>query len=201
MTRFIYIYDTYCGWCYGAAPVITALLGSGADVSVMHRHLFQGTNTHRMGDGFGRMALQYDNRIAQLTRQSFSEAYLRNVLGSPDEVLDSTLTAQAAALIHDHGAKLEMALAHTLQNARYIDGVSASDEGAVRAALSGFGVTGPLRSGNAKARQISTAASSLLARHGLKGVPVLLQETADRFEQINLTNYYDDPHQIAALAA
>lgn len=25
MTRFIYIYDTYCGWRYGAALVIDAL--------------------------------------------------------------------------------------------------------------------------------------------------------------------------------
>ncbi|WP_282154123.1 hypothetical protein [Ruegeria atlantica] len=52
MTRFTYIYDTYCGWCYGAAPVIDALIESGADVTVMHRHLFQGANAYRMGDGF-----------------------------------------------------------------------------------------------------------------------------------------------------
>ena len=27
--RFTYIYDTYCGWCRGAHPVIAALIESG----------------------------------------------------------------------------------------------------------------------------------------------------------------------------
>ena len=38
---------------------------------------------------FGKMALQYDRRIEQLTSQKFSDAYVENILGNPDEVLAS----------------------------------------------------------------------------------------------------------------
>jgi len=55
--RFTYIYDTYCGWCRGAHPVITALIESGAEVEMQHIHLFQGANAYRMADGFGNVAL------------------------------------------------------------------------------------------------------------------------------------------------
>ncbi|SPJ28106.1 hypothetical protein TRM7615_01602 [Falsiruegeria mediterranea M17] len=34
MTRFIYIYDTLCDWCYGAAPVIDALTVFSIDHSL-----------------------------------------------------------------------------------------------------------------------------------------------------------------------
>lgn len=201
MARFIYIYDTYCGWCYGAAPVIGALIDSGADVSVMHRQLFQGANAHRMGDGFGRMALSYDRRIQQLTGQKFSDAYVQAVLGDPDEVLDSSLTAQAAALVHDQGAKAEMALMHQLQKARYIGGKSASDVRAVRGALSEFNVSAPLARGIEEATRISAEAAFLQARHGAQGVPTLLQQLNGKTTPINLSNYFGNPEDISALAA
>lgn len=201
MTRFIYIYDTYCGWCYGAAAVIDALIESGADVTVLHRHMFQGANARRMGDGFGKMALQYDRRIGQLTGQEFSVAYVQNVLGNPDEVLDSSLTAYAAALVHDQGAKAEMTLAHALQRARYVDGVSAGNNKALQTALKDFGVDRPLDEGRDQARKISLEAANLQARFGTQGVPTLLMQTDGGITQIDISTYYTLPQEIAALAA
>ncbi|MDF9301109.1 DsbA family protein [Tritonibacter mobilis] len=201
MTRFTYVYDTYCGWCYGASPVIDALIESGADVTVMHRHLFQGANAHRMGDGFGKMALQYDRRIEQLTGQEFSDAYVQNILGNPDEVLDSGLTAQAAALVHDLGAKAEIKLARTLQRARYVDGISARNSDVVRKALAEFGVELSLEDGKDQARKISAEAANLQASIGAQGVPTLLKHTSGKTTQVNISTYYELPEEIAALAA
>lgn len=183
MTRFTYIYDTYCGWCYGASPVIDALIESGADVTMMHRHLFQGPNAQRMGDGFGKKALQYDRRIEQLTGQKFSDAYAHNILGSPDEVLESGLTAQAAALVHDQGAKAEFKLAHALQRARFIDGVSAADSDALRKVLAEFGVEFSLDDGKALAREISAEAAKMQAQIGAQGVPTLLKHANGKTTQ------------------
>lgn len=135
MTRIIYIYDTYCGWCYGAAPVVSALQDSGAEVSVMHRHFVRGPKAYRTGVGFSRMALQYDRHIAQLTRRPLSDRCAAKVSGRTDEVLTSGHTAQTAALAHDHGA------------------------------------------------------------------PALLRDQNGKFEQISITNYYQTPNQLAALAA
>jgi putative protein-disulfide isomerase len=201
MTRFIYIYDTYCGWCYGAAPFVSALMDSGAHVSVMHCSLFQGVNAHRMGDWFGRIALQYDRLIAQLSGQVFSDAYRQKVLGNPDEVLETGLTAQAAALVHDQSAKVEMALARQLQTARYVQGVSASAEAEILKTLAQFGVTSSLKYGAGMAAEISAEATALMAHCGLQGVPALLREQNGRIEQITIPNFYKAPKQIAAFAA
>jgi len=201
MKRFIYIYDTYCGWCYGAAPMISALIGSGADVTVMHRHLFQGANAHRMSDGFGRMALKHDRRIERLTGRKFSDAYVQDILGNPDEILDSSLTAQAASLVHDQGSKAEMKLAHALQRARYVDGISARNRQAISNVLAEFDVTLPLDQGAERAAQISAEAASLQVRFGAQGVPVLLRQTGEGTTQIDMSTYYNLPDEIAALAA
>ncbi|WP_299919619.1 hypothetical protein [uncultured Roseobacter sp.] len=123
--RFTYIYYTYCGWCRGAHPVVAALIESGAEVEMLHVHLFQGANAHRMADGFGKVALAHDTRVAGLSGQDFDQRYIDHVIQSPTEILDSTFKAWAAALEHDRGAPTEIALAHDLQNQRYIDGLSA----------------------------------------------------------------------------
>ncbi|WP_282120652.1 DsbA family protein [Ruegeria atlantica] len=201
MTRFTYIYDTYCGWCHGAAPVINALVESGADVTVMHRHLFQGANAYRMGDGFARMALQYDRRVEQLTGQVFSDTYVQDILGNPDEVLDSSLTAYAAALVHDQGAGAEIKLANVLQRARYVDGISAGNGEAVRSALIEFSVNRSLDEGRSLARQISTDAANLQSRFGSQGVPTLVMQIDGRTTQVDVSTYYHFPEEIAALAA
>lgn len=201
MPHFTYIYDTYCGWCYGGEPVITALVNSGAEVKVLHRHLFQGANAHRMGDGFGRMAMQYDRRIASLSGQEFSDAYARNILQAPDEVLESGLTAKAAALVHGRGAKAEMALAARLQRERFVNGRSAADKAVIEAALAEVGVTSDLDGAEDQARAICEEAASLLARYGLSGVPALLRHDASGTQIINIGDFYQSPERIAALAA
>lgn len=201
MSRFTYIYDTYCGWCYGAAPVIASLIDSGAQVDVLHRHLFQGPNAHRMGDGFGAMAEKYDARIAALSGQPFSETYVAKILRDPDAVLDSTLTAWAAALVHDQGAKAEMALSRALQTARFVDGARANDGHAVQDAVKRFGITQPLSAGAEKADALSIAAQKLQQTYGASGVPALLHHTDHGTALVNIADYYKTPETIATLVA
>ncbi|WP_282154124.1 hypothetical protein [Ruegeria atlantica] len=147
------------------------------------------------------MALEYDRRIEQLTGQAFSDAYVQNILGNPDEMLESSLTACAAALVHDQGAKAEMTLAHVLQRARYAGGVSAVDLEAIRKALTEFGIDGSLDEGRDQARKISKQAAKLQARFGTQGVPTLLMHTDGGITQVDISSYHTLPEQIAALAA
>lgn len=201
MTRFTYIYDTYCGWCYGAAPVLQALAGQGAEIAVLHRHLFQGANAHRMADGFGRAAMEYDRRIAALSGQEFSAAYVDNVLKSPTEVLESGLTAAAAALVHDRGAGVELELSRKLQQGRFVDGRSAADASHIEATLEQMGVTQPLSEGLARAAEVSAEATRLMARHHIGGVPALLRHSGERTEVIDVSAYFRAPERIAEIAA
>ncbi|MES0863335.1 hypothetical protein ABLN87_13345 [Ruegeria sp. SCPT10] len=199
--RFTYIYDTYCGWCRGAHPVIAALIDSGAEVAMLHIHLFQGANTHRMADGFGKVALAHDTRVAGLSGQAFDQRYVDHVLGSPTEVLDSTFTAWAAALVHDQGARTEITLAHDLQNQRYIDGISAQNRAAVEAAAWRLGVTAKLEDGAAAATQIAEKAKQTLASLNLGGVPQLIFEENGQRHVLSIADFYKSPSTVTALAS
>ncbi|PRY74398.1 putative protein-disulfide isomerase [Yoonia maritima] len=204
---FVVIYDTYCGWCYGAAPVLDALVSSDAKVELLHRQLFSGPNAHRMADGFGKQAERVDAHIEELTGQPFSQAYVENILRSKSEVLNSELTAQAAALVHDKGAAAELKLAAWLQKLRYVDGVSAADRPALVKALVAEGVAeaeaeqlGTARL-KAKADAVSARAVTLSAQYGAQGVPTVLDISTGDAQIIDVSRYYDAPAQIRALTA
>ncbi|GGX68569.1 hypothetical protein GCM10007385_42130 [Tateyamaria omphalii] len=199
--RFTYIYDTYCGWCRGAHPVIAALIESGADVEMLHVHLFQGASAYRMADGFGKAALAHDTRVAGLTGEDFDQRYVDNVLGSPIEVLDSSFTAWAAALVHDQGARVEIRLARDLQNQRYIEGVSAQDRTAVETALARLGVTASLEDGTKSAAQTAAVARETLTSLNLGGVPQLIVEENGVRKVLSIAEFYKSPTAVTALAS
>ncbi|SIN67231.1 putative protein-disulfide isomerase [Parasphingorhabdus marina DSM 22363] len=199
--RFTYIYDTFCGWCRGAHPTIAALIESGAEVEMLHLHLFQGAKAHRMADGFGTVALAHDKRVAGLSGQDFDQRYVDQVIQSPTEVLDSTFTAWAAGLVHDHGAATEIALAHNLQNQRYIDGVSAQNRSAVEAAIVRFGVSAALEEGAETAGQTAARARATLASLNLRGVPQLILEENGQRNALSIADFYKSPTAVTALAS
>ena len=199
--RFTYIYDTYCGWCRGAHPVIAALIDSGAEVEMLHVHLFQGPNAHRMADGFGKVALAHDTRVAGLPGQEFDQRYIDHVLGSPTEVLDSTFTAWAAALVHNQGARAEVELARDLQNQRYLDGVSAQNRSAVEAALAGLGISASLEHGAQAAAQTAARAREILESLNLNGAPQLIFEENGHRRVLSIAEFYKSPIAVTALAS
>ena len=198
---FTYIYDTYCGWCRGAHPVVASLIDSGADVEMLHVHLFQGVNAYRMADGFGKVALAHDTRVAGLTGQDFDQRYIDQVLKSPTEVLDSTFTAWAAAIVHNQGARTEIKLARDLQNQRYIDGISAQNRSAVEASLARLDVTNSLEDGAKAASQTAAKAKETLAGLNLGGVPQLIVEENGLRKVLSIADFYKSPTAVIALAS
>lgn len=205
--KFTVLYDTYCGWCYGAARVLEALASSDAEVEVLHRQLFVGANAYRMADGFGAQAIRIDAQIGRLTGQEFSNAYMDNILRAKDEVLNSELTAQAAALVHDKGARAELALAARLQKCRFVDGISACDRAAVVDQLVAEGVpaqtaeqlgTAPLRE---KAAQTAQKAAQLMMQFGVGGVPAVVRTGPSGGEIIDVSRYYARPNDILSLTS
>lgn len=199
--RFTYIYDTFCCWCRGAHPTIAALIDSGAQVEMLHLHLFKGANAHRMADGFGKVALAHDTRVAGLSGQDFDQRYIDQVIQSPTEILESTYTAWAAALVHDEGPETEVALAHNLQNQRYINGVSAQNRSAVEAAIARFGIAAALEDGAQTARQTAARARKTLKSRNLGGVPQLIVEESGQRRVLSIADFYKSPTSVTALAS
>lgn len=205
--KFTIIYDTYCGWCYGAAPVLEVLVSSGAEVELLHRQLFSGANAYKIADGFGAQAIRIDAQIGKLTGQEFSKTYMDKILRSKDETLNSELTAQAAVLIHDKGPQAELSLAARLQKQRFVDGVSASDRSAVVNALIAEGVPAQVADqiGSVDLRHMADKkaqqAAHLMMQHGGRGVPTVLSAGRDGSEIIDISRYYGNPDDILRHAA
>lgn len=203
--KFTIIYDTYCGWCYGAAPVFDALVATGAEVELLHRHLFQGTNAVKMSEGKGAYILNADARISALTGQEFSKAYAENVVLSGTEILDSGFAAQAAALVHHEGPEREFEVRHKLEILRYVDGVSAQDRETVIAALIELGVAPPEanRIGTqelaALAEKTSRHAAELMQRVGAQGVPTIIAHDDDGLAVVNHSAFYGRPEGVKSL--
>lgn len=203
--KFIIIYDTYCGWCYGAAPMFDALVESGAEVEVLHRKLFCKPNTPKLSEGKGALIIEADAKIAALTGQPFSQNYIDNVVLSDKEILDSSFTAQAAALVHEQGALKEFSVRKRLEDNRYKHGISAQDRHSVINTLidEGIAENDAHRVGTealvAKSNVIAERASQLMSNTSTVGIPTILKTSGNTVEIINHSAYYDKPKDIKQL--
>ncbi|WP_076420405.1 DsbA family protein [Colwellia sp. UCD-KL20] len=204
--KFIIIYDTYCGWCYGAAPVFDALIKTNANVEVLHRHLFQGINAPKMKEGKGDYILKMDAQIAKLTGQEFSQKYIENVVLSNNEILDSTYSALAAALVHEQGAFKEFSLRQRLEKQRFIEGKSAQNREAIIQALIEEGIEPDSaqcfdnKHNVIKADMLSKRAVKLMAQVSSNGVPTILKIEGNTITKINHSQFYSHPELISSLA-
>ncbi len=198
----VIIYDTFCGWCYGAAPVFDAIVDAGENVEVLHRHLFEGAAAPRMSEGKGNQILRTIPQVETLTGQSFSEAFKTNVARSQTEILESGLSAQAAALVHDQGPEKEFAVRHRLETLHFGKGVSSTDRQAIIEALIAEGVApgDAERIGTpeleAKAAALADRAKALMEEVQSRGVPTVLKIDGDRKTQLDHQAFYGRPEAI-----
>lgn len=191
------IYDTYCGWCHGAAEVFDKIETSGAEVEVLHRHLFQGDYRPKMSEGKGAQIVDHlIPRIEALTGQTFTQAYKDKIAGSPTEVLTSAYSAHAAALVHDQGTEREFAIRRRLEDLHFGQGVSSTDRAAIVAALIDEGIA-PEEAEKlgtpalaAKAEALADRARALMASVGSQGVPTVLKTSDGKVSRVDHQAYY-----------
>lgn len=128
MITLTYVFDAYCGWCYGFGPAIRELSAADdVEISVQHGSLFPSSRSTPLG-GFPHIPVA-NQRISQLTGVTFGPAY-RAVLEEGTLDLDSDAAARGlAALKAEAGPGRDVEVASALQRAFYIDGLSLSDPG------------------------------------------------------------------------
>ncbi|WP_271270636.1 DsbA family protein [Aliamphritea hakodatensis] len=131
-----YYFDPLCGWCYGAAPLLNQAKRlapelAGQDIQLnIHLHpggLFSQPNCLPVSDRFRAMASHHDARIADLTGQTFGQAYQQELLFDTSRILDST-PPSAAVLAAEALAGKGTEMLHSLQKAHYIDGLDITAE-------------------------------------------------------------------------
>ncbi|MCD8898512.1 DsbA family protein [Mammaliicoccus sciuri] len=93
----VYVWDAYCGWCYGFDPVLLKFLEKHPDleVSTVSGGLFTGESISLVGDlGFIKKA---NESITQLLGARFGDPYNR-LLDIGDQVLNSDYPAAVYAI-------------------------------------------------------------------------------------------------------
>ncbi|WP_265945845.1 DsbA family protein [Dechloromonas sp. A34] len=115
-----YIYDPFCGWCYAAAPLVSA----ARQVLAVQAHgggMMAGRQRQTVSPQLRDYVMPHDRRIAELTGQPFGEAYFNGLLLDREAVLDSAppiAAMLAAELLGGRG----LDLLGRLQTAHYVEG-------------------------------------------------------------------------------
>jgi putative protein-disulfide isomerase len=114
------IYDPYCGWCYGAAPLVqTAREVEGLRIELHGGGMLAGNSRKQMTAELRDFILQHDARIGAMTGQPFGEGY-RALLNDTSVWLDSTPPTMAIVVAGEFGKALDMLDA--VQHAHFIEG-------------------------------------------------------------------------------
>lgn len=189
-----YIYDPFCGWCYGAKPLVQA----AQHVLPVIAHaggMMSGSNRQRVSPQLRNYVMPHDRRIAEYTGQTFGEAYFEGLLRDHSAVFDSTppIAAVMAAEQID-GRSLEML--GRLQTAHYVEGRRIADQDVLLelAAQLGFDpatFTAAFTSVDSE-RHIKDS-RALLAKLGGQGFPTFALEQDGQFSVIDLGPWLGKP--------
>ncbi|MBE5221967.1 DsbA family protein [Pectobacterium quasiaquaticum] len=194
--RLHYIYDPLCGWCYGAAPLALAAQEiDGLDLILHGGGMMTGSNSRTITPEWHDYVIPHDRRIAQMTGQTFGEAYYEGLLRDTSVVLDSappTAAVLAAEAMDDKG----MLMLHEIERAHYVSGLKIVDAAVLRQCAEAIGLDGETFSTEFTIIQAETlskhisASRELLAKVRGQGFPTFALEDANgNFQQIPAANY------------
>ncbi len=124
-TTLHYIYDPFCGWCYGAAPLVKAAYA----VLPVRAHgggMMAGDRRQPVTPQLRDYVMPHDRRIAQMTGQPFGAAYFTGLLHDTSAVFDSGPPI-AAMLAAEKRAGRGLDMISRLQTAHYVEGRRIAD--------------------------------------------------------------------------
>ncbi|MEN3111157.1 DsbA family protein [Uliginosibacterium paludis] len=205
MNTLHYIFDPLCGWCYAAAPLISAARKlPGLAIAFHGGGMLTGSRRQTITPQWRDYVMPHDRRIAQMTGQPFGEAYFEGLLRDTSAVMDSAPPTTAILAAEDiAGRGLDMIQA--LQHAHYADGRRIADRpvlDAIAAELgldvAGFAAAFDRLAGEPTERHFRESIG-WLGRAGGQGFPTLLLEDASgRFSRIDIGRFLGQPEAFAA---
>ena len=120
MKKLHVIYDPFCGWCWGAAPLIQAAREiDGLEIALHGGGMMAGNNRQQMTHSLRDFILPHAQRITELSGQRFGEGYLA-MLNDTAVWLDSTPPTMAIAAAAQWSRELDML--HRVQATHFTEG-------------------------------------------------------------------------------
>lgn len=211
--KLLYVFDPLCGWCYASSPTLLNLANAFPhQLELMPSGLFADEGARDMSPSLATHAWTNDKRIETLTGQVFSERYFNNILMGTGVRFDSQAMNRALTATRNIDAALEPVVLHHLQYERYVNGLDTSSPvvvanivaDKVQAAgheldASDFAVR--LTHDEALIKQTeerTQATQALMSKLSVKGVPLLLVQHGEQYEQISGKPLYVEPQALVS---
>ena len=180
--KIIYIYDAYCGWCYGFSPVITAFHEKYKNeyaFDVLSGGLITGERVGPMDPDMAKYIKSAIPRLVEITGVQVSEQYM-NTLGHPDRKNDSMEPAKAMVAFKKFKPNQVIEFAGWLQKAQFLGAKDLTKAEIYQEAAIAFEI--PLEKFIAE-MQTSTAAAkaefSQAQQWGITGFPAVVLDRGD----------------------
>ncbi|WP_175856203.1 DsbA family protein [Burkholderia anthina] len=117
-----YVYDPFCGWCYGLAPLLTvAAETDGVEIIPHSGGMLAGDRAQTMSADWRGFVRPHEARITALSGQKFGDAYTEKAQFDYDILLDSG-PPTAAMIAAEAVGKAGLAMLKRLQIAYYVEG-------------------------------------------------------------------------------
>lgn len=122
----IYVWDAYCGWCYGFSKSLRAFHENHPELplTVLSGGLFMGER--KLPIGAYTHIPEANMRINQLTGAEFGDSY-QSLLKEGNFILDSEAAAIGFSALRSFAPERSLNLASSMQRAFYYEGKSLSD--------------------------------------------------------------------------
>lgn len=120
----VYCYDALCGWCYGFSPVVEQLKAAYANdfnFEILSGGMVMGSRVGPVGKTAPFIKTAYKT-VEKTTGIMFGDAYLADLLGPGDMIMNSWKPSLALTVFKSSGKSDPFAFASAMQRAVYIDG-------------------------------------------------------------------------------
>jgi putative protein-disulfide isomerase len=120
------IYDPFCGWCYGAAPLLEAAAGlEGLTIRLHGGGMMAGDRRQAVTESLRGFVMQHDQRIAAMSGQPFGAGYVDGLLRDTGAVFDSEPPTTAILAADTFGKAV--AMQDRIQKAHFVEGRRVAD--------------------------------------------------------------------------
>lgn len=179
----IYIYDAYCGWCFGFSPVMLKLQEENKgklNVSVLSGGMVTGEQVGPLGEKREYIKQAYP-KVEEFTGVKFGESF-QELLERDDQINNSLQPAIALAAVRDMKSSVALEFAHSIQSARFKYAKDLTKMSTYTELLPNFGIDESsfiLKYKDEKYERRAQEEFQLVQQWGITGFPTLLYRQGD----------------------
>ena len=201
-TTLHYFYDPLCGWCYAAAPLIQAARAiPNLNIQLHAGGLWVDTQVKPITPELRAYVLANDARIAQISGQTFGEAYQNGLLQRTDVVLNSEPPIRAIRVAQALSAQ-GLAMLQRIQIAHFIEGRAVGQSATLLEIASELGLNhnafaDAYTNAHAQTQAHLHDTRELMHAWRINGYPNLILQRDEQYLNVPHTTFYDQPSAFA----